>query len=160
MRRTTNAVSRIEAKLAAITALVDRKAERDFLRLVEALRQRRSAAALGVLLAQVRDTEHDMMEIIMQSAETFPLKMYFTVLARELVALYARAPYRTSIFLSRILQAPRDLPAFVTALEGAGPELQHVIAACFEAIRDDRPDLAARMKRVERAVRERRRLRE
>lgn len=97
-----------------------------------------------------------MMEIIMQAAEKFPLKLYATGLARELVGLHKRAPYRTSIFVSRVLQGPKYLDALVAALEGAGPEIQEALAEMFGRIRDDRPDLAPLMERVKRAVAQRR----
>jgi hypothetical protein len=153
----TASVSRLESKLAAITALIDEKTDREFLKLVESLSKHGSAAALGALLAQVRDVEHDMMEVIMQAAERFPLRTYVMVLSRELVPMHSRAPYRTSIFVSRILQAPRYLKAFVASLEGAGPELQRALAQMFQSIREDRPDLEPVMKHVLRSVAERRR---
>lgn len=51
-----------------------------------------------------------------------------------------------------------NLGAFVTALEGAGPEMQRVLAASFGVIREDRPDLVPPMNRVQRAIAARRQL--
>lgn len=155
--RGRGSVRHLEAELAAITALVDEKSEKKFLWLVDELAKHRTAAGLGALLAQIRDEEHDMMEHIMQTTDHFPEKLFSTVFSRELVPMHARAPYRTSIFVSRILQSRRALQAFVAALEGAGPEIQHALAKMFASIVEGRPDLRPRMDRVLRTIGERRR---
>lgn len=148
-------IATLETRLRAISELDSEKAERIVLHSVESLERHRTAAALGALLAQVRDTEHDMMEVIMHAAERFPPKLYVTALAREIVALHTRAPYRTSIYVSRILQSAGYLAAFMAALEGAGPEIQSALAEMFGRIKDDRPDLGPLMNRVSRDLRER-----
>jgi hypothetical protein len=55
--------------------------------------------------------------------------MYVTALVRELLALSQRAPYRTSILVSRVLPSERHRERLVAAMVGAGPEIQNALAA-------------------------------
>ncbi len=148
----TTTVARLEARLLSIRALDDEHDDKLLLRTVDALTALRTVGALGALLSRVEDREHDIQEVLLHAVEAFPPAMYCTALARELMPLTTRAPYRTSILVTRVLNSARDARLFAQALVGAGPEIRTCLERVLAEIAKQGDALAPQIKALQHSV--------
>jgi len=137
----TSEILRLERELHAITDLTATGSDKRLLHIVQRLSTIRNAAALGVLLGRIDDHVQDIQDMIMDAVERFPYQMYCTALARELLPLHRRAPYRTSILIMGLIQSKPHLECFIGQLVGAGPEIQTALREVLQRVLGERPEL-------------------